>query len=175
MFRSRDLALVSGFAAIYIGYGYASNVAFPRALRSLDLFFLISAMFAILAVVVAKPGAATLLGTVTGLILFGSPAPAAQHIAASLIANGLFFDLYLRATSRSNPVSRTHIITAAAIGNLVMAIVGLLTFQASGLPIASEAWPIALIGDPLIGAAGALFGLSVVRRIQTTATVASSC
>ena len=174
MFRSRDLVLVSGFAAIYIGYGYVSSVFFRQFTRSLDLFFLIAVLFAVLAVIVEKPGTATLLGAVTGLIFFGTPAPAAQHIAASHLANGLVFDLYLYFTrmKRVNSMSRAHITIAAALGNLVMAIVGLLALEASGLPIPAIVWPLALVGDPIVGAAGGLFGLSVARRIRIPTAVA---
>lgn len=181
MFRSRDLALVSGFAAIYIGYGYVSSVFFRQFTLSVDLFFLLAAMFAILTLVIEKFGAALLLGTVTGLILLGSPAPVVQHIAASLIANGLVFDMSLKALGRILSSARTRIVASGALGNLAMAAIGLLTLQAFGLPLSSEIWGtklalqvfvgIVLVRDTLVGAAGALFGLSVTRRIRTTTTI----
>ncbi len=173
MFRSRDLILVSGFAAIYIGYGYVSSVFFRQFTRSADLFFLISAFFAIIAVIVRKSGATTLFGVITGLIFFGTPAPAAQHIAASLTANGLVFDIYVKATNSLISLSRTHIFVAAALGNLAMAIVGLLALQASGLELLPIVWAIAVISDPIVGVAGAFFGLRIAQRVRITATVAS--
>lgn len=165
--------MVSGFAAIYIGYGYASSIFFRQFTRSADLFFLISAFFAILTVTVRKTGATTLFGVITGIIFFGTPAPAAQHIAASLAANGVVFDLYVKATNSLSSLSRTHILVAAALGNLAMAIVGLLALQASGLQLLSIVWAIAIITDPLVGVAGAFFGLRLAQRIRTTVTVAS--
>ncbi len=170
-----QLVLVAVLAALYIAYGYVSSVFFRQFTRSLDLFFLIAVMFAILAVLVQRPGASTLFGVVTGLVFFGTPAPAAQHIAASLTANGIVFDLYLKATNGFNSISRTHILIAAALGNLAMAIVGLLALQASGLKLPAAVWGIAIVGDPLVGIAGALFGLSVSRRIRPTSTVSLKC
>ncbi len=182
MFRSRDFALVAVFAAIFISYGYVSSVNFRAFTLSLDLFFLIAAMFAILAMMVERSGAPLLLGTVTGLILLGSPAPATQHIAASLIANGLVFDLALRATSRIGAQGRTHIIIANSLGNFAMAAVGLLLIQVSGVSLPEDIWGIRLaiveivsvklVIDTVAGAVGGVFGLSVVRRIRSPANVA---
>ncbi len=181
MFHSRDLALVSGFAAIYIGYGYVSSVFFRQITLSVDLFFLLAAMFSILAVVVKKSGAALLLGTVTGLILLGSPAPASQHIAASLIAGGLTFEMSLILLSRVLSSSRVRIVLAGALGNFALAAVGLFTLQFFGLPLSAEVWglklaletfvAITIIRDTLVGAVGAFFGLSVAERVQTPTAV----
>lgn len=172
MFGSRDLALVSGFAALLLAYGYVSSIFLRSFTRSSDLFFLIAALFAILAVVVGRIGTASLLGTVTGLVFLGTPAPFPPHIAASLVSNGLVFDLYLGITNRTNPFLRRHIIVAAALGNFVMAVVGLATFQASGLVLPIQVWVLALVLDTLLGGFGALFGLKVAKRIRAPTTVA---
>ncbi len=179
MFRSRDLVLVSGFAAVYIGYGYVSSLFFRQLTLSVDLFFLLAAMFALLAVVVRKSGAALLLGIVTGVTLLGSPAPAAHHIGASLVAGGLVFDIYLMLTRGIRSLSRLHITIAAGLGNLALSAVGLYTLQVSGLvlppQLAPQLWALALARDSLAGIAGARFGLSVSRRIRPTATVSLKC
>ncbi len=156
------------FAGLYLGYGYVSSVTIRAATRSLDLFFLIACLFSILAVVVRQAWSAALLGTVTGLIFLGTPAPFAPHIAASLVANGFVFDLFLRMV-KSDPqsYSRNTIIAAATVGNLVMAVVGLALLQVAGaIPASITIWAVALIGDSLVGAAGALLGLSIARRVR---------
>jgi hypothetical protein len=52
------------------------------------------------------------------------------------------------------------------LGNLAMAPTGLLVLQAVGGPSSVLIWAIALIGDTLVGAAGAFFGTIVVERVK---------
>jgi hypothetical protein len=95
-FTSRDLALVAGMSALYLGYGYVSGVTLGHTIREVDLFFLISVLFTVLVSLTRKHWIATILGTVTGLILVATPgAPLAVTLA--LIPNGIVFDLTLRA------------------------------------------------------------------------------
>jgi hypothetical protein len=166
-FTSRDLALVAALTGFYLGYGYASGVALGHAIRELDLFFLISALFTIIVSLTGKPWSATLLGTVTGLILLGEPrAPPAVTVA--LIPNGIVFDIVLRARNHNLVnMSKVRLVIAGALGNLAMAISGLIIVQLGALatPIAMTIWLLALTTDPLVGAAGALFGTVVVERI----------
>ena len=72
-FTSRDLALVAGLSALYLGYSYVSGVTLGHTIREIDLFFLISAVFTILVSLTRKHWTATILGTVTGLILVTTP------------------------------------------------------------------------------------------------------
>jgi hypothetical protein len=170
-FTSRDLALVAGLTGLYLVYGYASGVTFGQAILELDLFFLISALFTILVSMTGKRWSATLLGTVNGLILLGEPnAPVA--ITLSLIPNGLVFDLALY--TRDHPIdslSRKRFVIAGTLGNLAMAISGLVIlqaigfFQGKGLDFILATSVIALVTNPLVGAIGALFGTIVVRRV----------
>jgi hypothetical protein len=169
--RSRDLALVAGMSALYLGYGYASGVTFGHTLREVDLFFLISALFTILASLTRKLWSATILGTVTGLVLLATPgAPLAVTLA--LIPNGIVFDLVLRMGDRmfDNP-SRKRFVVAGALGNLAMAVFGLAMlqvfgfFRSLGVSTLLVIWVTALVGDTLVGALGALFGTAVVRRL----------
>jgi hypothetical protein len=52
------------------------------------------------------------------------------------------------------------------LGNLAMALTGLLVLQAVGVPSLAVIWAIALIGDTLVGAAGAFFGTIIVERVK---------
>jgi hypothetical protein len=170
-FTSRDLALVAGLTGLYLVYGYASGVTFGHAILELDLFFLISALFTIVVSVTGKRWSATLLGTVNGFILLGEPnAPIA--ITLSLIPNGLVFDLALYTRSHTiDGLSRKRFVIAGALGNLAMAISGLIIlqgigfFQGKGLEFILATSAIALVTNPLVGAIGALFGTIVVKRV----------
>ena len=117
MFTVRDLALISAFAALYLVYGAISGVTLRAVTLSQDLLFLIAALFAVLALIVRQAWSATLLGSITGLVFLGTPgAPFPLHITASLIANGLAFDMYLRLMNRrTTPPTRWHIVTAATL------------------------------------------------------------
>jgi hypothetical protein len=167
---NRYLALLAGLTGLYIAYGYASGVALQHNIFELDLFFLISALFTILVSLTGRPWSATILGTVNGLLLFGDPnAPAG--IGLSLIPNGLVFDLVLRGRNHlSDNLSKNRLVVAAALGNLAMAVVGLLIAIAvgapgtTGVPLIVSA-VIAVVGNPIVGALGALFGAIVVDRV----------
>ncbi len=89
------------------------------------------------------------------------------HITASVVVNGLVFDLYLQRSGGSllDP-SRKHLVLAGTLGNFAMAPAGLLVLQAVGGPSTAVIWAIALIGDTLVGAAGAFFGTLVVERVK---------
>jgi len=81
--------------------------------------------------------------------------------------NGLVFDFYLQHSGGSllDP-SRKHLVLAGTLGNLAMAPAGLLVLQAVIGPSTAIIWAIALIGDTLVGAAGAFFGTIVVERVK---------
>ena len=165
MLGSKDLTLISGFSALLIGLGFISAGLRPLT-RSTELFFLISALFAILTLVVQKLGTVSLVGGVAGLVFFAIPgAPFPLHIATALISNSLVFDFYLK-TSRSNPVSPRHIALAAAAGSFVMAVATLALLQTLGTPIPLVVWILAPPIDTAIGWVGARFGLVVARRLR---------
>ncbi len=172
MYRTRDIALIAAFAGLYLAYGYVSSVTLRSFTRSTDLFFLIAALFTILAYEVRQPWSATFLGATTGIIFLGTPAPFAVHIAGSLVANGLVFDIYLRLMNRrTTPPSRFHVTSGAILGNLVMAIVGLSALQAVGTILPWYIWAGAIAADSLVGGLGALFGIAVVRRIRVSTRI----
>jgi len=167
---SRYVALVAALTALFIVYGYVSSIEFRPVTRSLDLFFLLPAFFAILVSLTGKKWGGTILGTIIGLIFLGTPSAAGNfspHITASVIVNGLVFDLYLQRSGESllDP-SRRHLVVAGTLGNFVMAPTGLLILQAVGGPSSAVIWAIALIGDTLAGALGAFFGTIVVERVK---------
>jgi len=170
-FTSRDLALVAGLTGLYLVYGYASGVTFGHTILELDLFFLISAFFTIVVSMTGKRWSATLLGTVNGLILLGEPnAPVA--ITLALIPNGIIFDLALYTRDHTiDRLSRKRFVIAGALGNLAMAISGLIIlqaigfFQGQGLEFILVTSIIALVTNPLVGAIGAFFGTVVVERV----------
>ena len=167
---SRYVALVAVLTALFTGYGYVSSIELRSVTRSLDLFFLLPAFFAILVSLTGKKWSGTILGTVIGLIFLGTPSAAGNfspHITASVIVNGLVFDLYLQHSSSSllDP-SRRHLILAGTLGNLAMAPTGLVVLQAVLGPSSALIWAIALIGDTLVGSAGAFFGTIVVERVK---------
>lgn len=166
---SRYLALLAGLTGLYLVYGYASGVALGHAIFELDLFFLISALFTILVSLTGRPWSATILGTINGLLLFGDP-NAPLGIGLSLIPNGLLFDLALRGgNNHAGDFSKKRLVIAGALGNLAMAITGLLIAEAggvlgTGLPLIISSI-IALVGNPIVGALGALFGTEIVERV----------
>jgi len=167
---SRYVALVAVLTALFTAYGYLSSIELRTVTRSLDLFFLLPAFFAILVSLTGKKWAGTILGTVIGLIFLGTPSAGSNfspHITASVIVSGLVFDLYLQRSGGSllDP-SRKHLVLAGTLGNLAMAPTGLLVLQAVGVPSLAVIWTIALIGDTLVGAAGAFFGTIIVERVK---------
>ena len=167
---SRYLALIAGFTALYLVYGYASGTVLGHTIFELDLFFLISALFTILVALTRRNWSATVLATINGLLLFGDPnAPPA--IGLSLIPNGLVFDLALRwRRDHEDKISAMQFLIAGALGNLAMAVSGLLIADAggalnlSGIPFLVSV-AVALVGNPIVGALGALFGTVVVKRV----------
>jgi hypothetical protein len=166
---SRYVALVAVFSALYSVYGYISGIALRSVTRSLDLFFLLPVFFAILFSLTGRKWSATLLGTIIGLLFLYPTAgvPLSPHITISLIVNGLVFDLYLRESKASAyDLSRKQLITAATLGNLAMAVSGLLVFQLFIAAQTAELWAIALIGDTIAGSLGGFFGSIVVDRVQ---------
>ena len=163
---SRYVALVAVFSALYSVYGYISGIALRSVTRSLDLFFLLPVFFAILFSLTGRKWSATLLGTIIGLLFLYPTAgvPLSPHITISLIVNGLVFDLYLRESKASAfDLSRRQLITAATLGNLAMAVSGLLVFQLFIAAQTAELWAIALIGDTV---AGALEHARALTRVQ---------
>jgi hypothetical protein len=167
---SRYVALVAVLTALFTAYGYVSSVELRSLTRSLDLFFLLPAFFAILVSLTGKKWGGTVLATIIGLIFLPTPSAGSNfspHIAASVIVNGLFFDLYLQNSGNSllDP-SRKHLVLAGTLGNLAMAPTGLLVLQAVGIASPAVIWAVALIGDTLVGAAGAFFGTIVVERVK---------
>lgn len=167
---SRYVALVAVLTALFTAYGYVSSIELRTVTRSLDLFFLLPAFFAILVSLTGKKWGGTILGVIIGLIFLGTPSTAGNfspHITASVIANGLVFDLYLQRSGGSllDP-SRRRLVIAGTLGNFAMAPTGLLVLQAVGGPSSALIWAVALIGDTLVGAAGAFFGTIVVERVK---------
>ena len=167
---SRYVALVAVLMALFTAYGYISSIELRTVTRSLDLFFLLPAFFAILVSLTGKKWGGTILASIIGLIFLGTPSAAGNfspHITASVIVNGLVFDLYLQRASGSllDP-SRNHLVLAGTFGNLAMAPTGLLVLQVVGFSSSAVIWAIALIGDTLVGAAGAFFGTLVVERVK---------
>jgi hypothetical protein len=167
---SRYLALVAGLTGLYLAYGYASGVTLGHAIFELDLFFLISALFTILVSLTGRKWSATILATVNGLLLFADP-DAPLGIGFSLIPNGLVFDLALLGGNRfADTISKKRLVVAGALGNLAMAITGLYIAEAVGALNATGfslivSSVIALVGNPVVGGVGALFGTVVVERI----------
>ena len=167
---SRYLALLAGFTALYLLYGYASGVALGHAIFELDLFFLITVLFTILVSLTGRAWSATLLGTICGLLLFGDPS-APVGIGLSLIPNGIVFDLVTRQGNRLFEAgSRMKFVIAGVLGNLAMAVTGLLiAFGSGALPTSGVSLAIsvavALVGNPIVGVLGALVGMVVVERI----------
>lgn len=168
MLGSRDLSLISGFSALLIGLGFISAGLRPLT-RSTELFFLISALFAILTLIVQKLGTVSLVGGVAGLVFFAIPgAPFPLHIATALISNAVVFDLYLKTTKGFNPFSLHHIALAAAAGSFVMAVATLVLLQILGTAIPLVVWVVAPPVDTLVGWGGARFGLVAARRIRAS-------
>ena len=167
MLGSRDLSLISGFSALLIGLGFISAGLRPLT-RSTELFFLISALFAILTLVVQRLGTVTLVAGTAGLVFFLIPgAPFPLHIATALISNALVFELYMK-TRGFKPVSSRQIALAAATGSFVMAVATLTLLQTLGTPIPLAFWLLAPPVDTLVGWVGARFGLVVARRIKAS-------
>jgi hypothetical protein len=170
---SRYVALVAVLTAIYTAYGYVSGIALQPLTQSLDLFFLLPVFFAILVSLTGKRWSSTLLGTIIGLLFLYPTAgvPLSPHITISLIINGFVFDLYLRESKTSlYDLSRRQLITASALGNLGMAIGGLLVFQLFSQTQSAYLWAFALISDTLVGAAGGFFGSVIIDRVRGAQT-----
>src|SRR5213594_503685 len=81
----RYVALVAALTALFTAYGYVSSNKLPSVTRSLDLFFLLPAFFAILVSLTGKRWGGTVLGTIIARIFFGTPSAACNvppHITA---------------------------------------------------------------------------------------------
>jgi len=163
--NSRYIALVAGLTALYLVYAFSSSTIFGNSIMTLDLFFLISALFTILVSLTGRSWGGTVLGTVNAIILIPSGAP--FPVTLALIPNGIVFDLAIRTGDRFvENTSRGHFVIAGALGSLVMAISGLSLLFAVGQSFPAYVWAIAAVSNILVGAAGALFGTVVVDRIR---------
>jgi len=182
---TRYIALVAALTAIYSSYGYVSGIALQPLTRSLGLFFLLPTFFAILVSLTGKRWSSTLLGTIIGLLFLYPTAdvPFFPYIAISLIANGLVFDLCLiKSKTSSYELSRRQLVTASALGNLVMAVAWLFAFQIFSLGVIQSAslgpsaltggflWAFALIIDTSVGVAGGFLGYVIVERVRGVQT-----
>ncbi len=174
-FTSRDLSLIAVFAALYLGYAAVSSVPLRAVTLSIDLFFLGSALFVILTYITQKRWAATLLATVSGLILLGTPAPFPVHTTLSLVAGGIVFDGSLvLMKKRTNASPRTQFVIAGTLGNLALGIVGDLVLLSVGMlplhpfyfldPVSFQI--LLVVATVVAGALGALFGVTLVRRVR---------
>ena len=75
--------------------------------------------------------------------------------------------MYLRESKTSlYDLSRRQLVMAGALGNLTMAVAGLLVFQIFSPAQPAYLWALALIGDTLVGAGGGFFGAIVVERVK---------
>src|SRR2546430_3376855 len=143
----------------------------PRPVTSsLDFFLSLPAFCPTQVPKTGKKWGGSILATIIGLIFLGTPSAAGNfspHITASVVVNGLVFDLYLQRSGGSllDP-SRKHLVLAGTLGNFAMAPAGLLVLQAVGGPSTAVIWAIALIGDTLVGAAGAFFGTLILERVN---------
>src|SRR5437899_9711710 len=119
---SRYVALVAVLTAIFTAYGYISSIELRTVTRSLDLFFLLPAFFAILVSLTGKKWGGTILGTVIGMIFLGTPSAGSNfspHITDAVIVNGLVFDLYLQRSGGSILVtSRYYLVLAISLTHL---------------------------------------------------------
>src|SRR5256712_5093258 len=73
---SRYVALVAVLTALFTAYGYISSIELRPVTRSLDLFFLLPAFFAILVSLTGKKWGGTILAAIIGLIFLGTPSAA---------------------------------------------------------------------------------------------------
>ena len=171
-FTSRDLALIAGLSGLYLAYGYVSGVTLGNTIGSLDLIFLIALLFTVVVGLTRRAWSATLFGTITGLILLGTPgAPSPAHIALPLIAGGFVFDLSIRLLGpESSRYRRNRIVAAGILGSFVMAPVGLAVLQVSGLPQLAIFWILAAVGNIVVGASGAFLGTVIFKRLGERAT-----
>src|SRR5436309_13154150 len=70
---SRYVALVAALPALFTAYGYVSSIELRSVTRSLDLFFILPAIFAIIVSLTGKKWGGSILGTIIGLIFLGTP------------------------------------------------------------------------------------------------------
>jgi len=168
----RDLALISGFAGILVADGYVSSLA-RTVTRTTDTFFLIAALFTVLALMTRKHWTSTLLALVTGLIFLATPgAPFPPHITLSLIANGIVFDLallFMLSRSTGPEPTRNQLAVAGTLGNMVMAITALAALTITvGVNIPLNIWPAIILADAFIGLIGVFFGYLVAKRLHVS-------
>ncbi len=171
-FTSRDLALIAVLSGLYLAYGYVSGVTLGNTIGSLDLIFLITLLFTVVVGVTRRAWSATLLGTITGLILLPTPgAPSPAHIALPLIVGGLVFDLSVRMLgSETSRYRKNRMVIAGALASFAMTPVGLAVLQASGLPQLLIVWVLAISGNTVVGVVGAFLGTIIFERLGERAT-----
>lgn len=165
-YSNREIGLIAGLAALFLVYAYASSISFRIATRSVDIFFLLAALFTILKCVTRKPWSTTLFAIVTGPIFLLTPAPFPVHITIAVIVNGFIFDLYLRLGRETGPYSRRHLLAAGALGSFVMAAIVFSVLTFLGLRIPTFVYGLGLATDTVAAVLGVLLGIVVVRRIS---------
>lgn len=165
--------LTALFSTIYVVYGYASSVTVGAVTHGIDTFFIRSALFVLLTAITGTFGYSTLMGAISGAIFtFVIPTPFSFYLLPSVFFYGLTYDLYMRLLGFSTKVSATkHVVIGTMLSSAAMSLAALSILTLVGfLPLQALAfiWAFGMLRDILVGLAGSLLGLKIVKYMMHT-------
>lgn len=146
--RSKIVAFSGLFAAAYLAYGFISSVSFGQVLHSVDIHLVRALLMATLAAVLGYTGGPSVMGTVSGILLAGSPFGGASKafLLPSTLAAGLVFDLAMKGGKYSNNVKRLgRIGLASGLSGLAESVVVTGGLTAIGFPFQEAAALISIV------------------------------
>jgi len=146
--RSKVVAFSGLFSALYLAYGFVSGVSIGNILHAVDVHLVRAFLMASLAAVLGYAWGSTLMGTVSGILLAGSPFGGASKpfLLPASVAAGLVFDLAMRGGDYSKNVKKlSRIQIAAGLSGLVESAVVNGGLTAIGFPFQEAVEVIALV------------------------------
>jgi hypothetical protein len=182
--RSKIVAFSGLFAAAYLTYGFISSVSAGQILHGVDIHLVRALLMASLAAVLGYTGGPSIMGTVSGLLLAGSPFGGASKtfLLPSSVVAGLVFDLAMRGGKYGENVKRlgriglasglsglaeSAVVTGGltAIGFPFQEAVELISIVIPGVGL-SHVWVYLLGRNLVMSVVGGLLAFMIIRRRQ---------
>lgn len=168
--RSRMVAYVGIFTGFYLLYALPSGAILGQALHGADVHIPRAFLMALLAAKLGRAGGPTLMGVVSGLILFFVPGPSALFLLPASILAGLTYDLILKGRDyATNARNRVRVLTGSGMEGLVESAVVMAGLSAIGLfgPLTpgmlALIWTFELATNLVLSLVGAALAIAVLR------------
>ncbi len=139
--RSVMVTNSAAFSAVYVTYGYLSSIILGNILHGMDIHFIRAFLMIILAVRLKNVGGPTLMGFISGVLIFVAPfsSPDKPILPFATIAAGTAYDAALRKGYSNNVVKPIRVLPAASLSGVVEAVVVTVGLTVMGFPFEEAA------------------------------------